>query len=1377
MRGLSRAAKLVTSAAASAILIFSTLAAGTATAAEHLRAHDSAGQAPVGSAPYQRACGLPAKPGYATCDALVRTDATARQGKLAANAIPLGYGPADLQSAYALPSKTAGQGATVALIDAYNDPTAAADLAVYRKQYGLPPCTAASGCFRKINEQGGATYPPGDEGWSEEISLDLDMVSAACPNCHILLVEANSPDITDLGAAEDEAVALGARYISNSYGTIGIDPEATQWDAQYYTHPGVVITASAGDEGYGDGFPAGSPHVVAVGGTSLTRDPSAARGWTESVWKGTGSGCTTFPKPSWQHDSGCTGRTENDVAAVADPNTGVAVYDSYGRQGWAVFGGTSASSPLIASVYALAGQPVGGTNPASYLYAHPSALNDVTTGSNSSVGCTPAYLCTAGPGYDGPTGLGTPEGTAAFTGGPHGTVTGTVRTASGTPVAGAQVQIGGASGETGSSGRYTITAPDGSYTPQATLYGYHTATGSTVTVTSGGTLTRNFTLTRLAQATVSGTVTDASGHGWGLYAQITVPGTPVVGYTNPLTGKYSLRLPVGSYTLQVSAQTPGYEPGTTTVHVTGTAASANVGLQVDPLACSAPGYHPIYRGYSQNFDSGKIPSGWTVQDVQAPPTSWQFNNPNHLPNLTGGSGGFAVEEGITYPQDTSTGGILYTPVINMSKDKAPVLQFNQDLVLNGGTAINFVQIQMSVDGGQWQPIYLDYANEPGPVTQLIPIPRATGQPEVQFQLEGNMTDSSWEIDNFFAGDKGCGPAAGGLVEGQVRDANTDAPVNGATVSGAGHQVTTAPAPGDPAVGGGLYALFQPAGTTKLTVSNPGYTTRTQAVSVTAGKVTPQNLTLDAGRLSVTPGPVKLTAPLGGTGTARVKITNTGTAPVNMRLSAQDGTVTVMGEGAPLRRIPGHYTPALNGSPAKHAPAATATLPGTWASTASYPEYVSDNAAATDPVTGDVYSVGGVVDGSSTANAFVYSPAIHAWKQLPDMSFAREDPVAAFMDGKLYVTEGIDGDNADQTHRQLEIYDPHTGHWSPGAPAPYGYYGSAVGSLDGKMYVVGGCWYNARFVAYCDSTHVQVYDSLTNTWTLVAKYPVGAGFLGCGAIAGKLYCAGGYVHALQTGTSAVYAYNPATNAWSAAASMPSDEWGGAVAAADGQLLVSGGIARFDQELTNQGFAYNPATNTWSPLPNAPDAVYRGGSACGFYVIGGEDPNGTVAATSVLPGYNECDGDSGVPWLSLSQQRATLAPGQSVTVTLTARADLAQPGQYSATLSVDSGTPYPHPQVPVDLTAAAPKNWGAVAGTVDGTACDGTKAPVDDATVQAGNWTLTTGADGTYAAWFPVKDSPVTVIASADNWLAVSAAAKLTAGHTTTVNFNLHRSSCD
>lgn len=359
----------------------------------------------------RRLCDQPTKPHTMACQALQRTDIAPR---LAPGILPSGFGPSDIQGAYNLPA-SGGAGQTVAIIDANDDPNAESDLATYRSTYNLPACGSSDGCFTKVDQNGGTSYPQGDAGWAGEISLDVDMVSATCPSCHILLVEANTANTDDLGAAVNQAVKMGAKYISNSYGGAEDSTEADT-DTKYFDHPGVAITASTGDSGYGMSYPAASPKVIAVGGTSLSQGGGGGRSWSETAWSGAGSGCSANEaKPSWQTDSGCSKRTDADVSAVADPATGVATYNTYQSSGWGVIGGTSASAPIIASVYALAGTPGAKDYPASYLYAHASALNDVTSGSNGS--CDQQYLCNAGPGYDGPTGLGTPNGVSAFVAG------------------------------------------------------------------------------------------------------------------------------------------------------------------------------------------------------------------------------------------------------------------------------------------------------------------------------------------------------------------------------------------------------------------------------------------------------------------------------------------------------------------------------------------------------------------------------------------------------------------------------------------------------------------------------------------------------------------------------------------------------------------------------------------------------------------------------------------------------------------------------------------------------------------------------------------------------------------------------------------------
>jgi subtilase family serine protease len=428
------------------------------------------------------------RPGDASCFALALVPAQAGADGVSAYQLAAGAGakgpaggltPADLASAYGFSTAVGGTGQTVAIVDAFDDPKIEKDLGTFDSEYGLPACTAANGCFEKVNETGSATpLPPKDKvGWSVEMSLDVETVHSVCPNCKILVVEADSESLADLADSVDEAVALGATEVSNSYGA----PETEMGEAEQaaYDHPGVAITASAGDSGYLDwdyiaeGFeapgvpdaPASLPTVVAIGGTSLKLKANGTRK-SETVWndsgapdgKGfkqfsaTGGGCSTlFAAPSWQQiapgwsSTGCGGdRLDNDVAAVADPYTGFDIYDSYVYEheftpGWLTIGGTSLSSPLVAGLYGLAGGGHGVSYPAATLYAHlgqASALYDVTTGGNGycdgeqpgpcgepaineelgDVDCQGTSSCDAVSGFDGPSGVGAPNGLGAFDG-------------------------------------------------------------------------------------------------------------------------------------------------------------------------------------------------------------------------------------------------------------------------------------------------------------------------------------------------------------------------------------------------------------------------------------------------------------------------------------------------------------------------------------------------------------------------------------------------------------------------------------------------------------------------------------------------------------------------------------------------------------------------------------------------------------------------------------------------------------------------------------------------------------------------------------------------------------------------------------------------
>jgi subtilase family serine protease len=347
----------------------------------------------------------------------------------AVTSLPAGYGPDQFHGGYALGTE-APQPQTIAIVDAFNDPTIRADLTTYDTTYGiaeLPTCTATvtAACFLQVNQRGEASpLPAAEPGWDLEISLDVETAHELCQNCKIDLVEARTSSLLNLDTAEQEAVKLGATEISNSWGTKR-EPLREPLDNADFNHPNIAVVAATGDEGYRRfGFPASSPDVIAAGGTTLNlTNIGGGYSWaSEESWSGSGSGCSRyFTAQSWQPlasgwPSTLCGakRAVADVSADANPETGAAVYDSTGYEGefgWFQVGGTSLSSPIIASVYALAGNAASVEYPASLPYATVAGLHDITAGPATGK-CLLA--CRPRKGYDTPTGLGSPMGTAAF---------------------------------------------------------------------------------------------------------------------------------------------------------------------------------------------------------------------------------------------------------------------------------------------------------------------------------------------------------------------------------------------------------------------------------------------------------------------------------------------------------------------------------------------------------------------------------------------------------------------------------------------------------------------------------------------------------------------------------------------------------------------------------------------------------------------------------------------------------------------------------------------------------------------------------------------------------------------------------------------------
>jgi len=1272
--------------------------------------------APETSGALSQVCSAPKAKGVASCLA-IRVD-KARSGfgvRLGTTAAPSGFGPSQLLSAYDLPGD-GGEGATIAIVDAYDDPDAAADLAVYREQFGLP--ALASGQFRKVNQEGfPGDYPAGDPSWATEISLDLDMISALAPKADIILVEADSATEVNLGTAVNEAVALGASYVSNSYG--GTDSAVgPQLNADYFDHPGVAIVASAGDGGYGVEFPAASPDVTAVGGTTLSQAPGTTRGWTETAWSDTGSGCSAYePKPSFQQDTGCAKRTVADVSADANPYSGVAVYDSYSDgdaaygQGWGQYGGTSVAAPVITATYALAGPIATGSYPNADPYKHTADLNDVTSGSNGT--CSPSYLCTAGPGYDGPTGLGTPAGTAAFADTSYGVLTGKVTSTAGQPVAGAQLRITGsasATTTTGADGTYQTRLPAGDYQISVTSYGYAAGTSDGVTIAVGATTVRSVKLRAEPRITLSGAVTDSSGHGWPVHSLVVLDyGTGTLEtYTSPVTGRYSLRVPgESSYQVQVTPQISGYS--TTDVSVTLGAANTtrNLGVSADLLASegSAPGYDQNTSGTAQTFAAGTLPSGWTLATAAGSP--WSFLSAA----LLGTSSGEAYVADFT---ETPTDASLYTPVASVPAGQSPVVSFTTEELLG------LAQVDITTDGGKtWQTEWSSGDIYDGQVEFTLPSAGEARSVQLRFRYQAydaaSSTGALWDVGDVLLGTAWLTLQPGGLVEGNVTDANTGEGLDGVSVDVAGQPesaTTSAAMAGLGADSDGFYYLFSAAGRHTITGTLLNYGEGRAAVDVAADGIAVGEVVMPAGQVA-TSGNISATVSPGGTATGALTLANTGNKEATVVIDqfpgsgAEDAAAlsqAVSRETEPTARAqtiavkPGTGESLVQRLVAARHSAATAATAATAAGLAAGAATATTSAPAwsalTDLPTATYEGVAGSYDGTvyeglgandllATSNLlYSYDRATGAWNTEASAPVAVGEAGYAIIGDNLYVTGGIGGSLATGLTlvTTTQVYDFATDTWSQVAADPYTIAGTDV-ALDGELYQIGGV--SAATLSL--SNIVSVYDPSTNTWSEVTSYPADIDDQACGAIAGTLYCAGGD-DVSSAPVSDAYAYTPGDTNWQQISALPISLAGAAFSVADGELLVSGGETATSSEMTTAGYKYDPAMNWWVPLPPAATATFGAAGALGFYALGGLTQGGVIGDAAVLTGYDQVDAVS-LPWLSLSQDTISIQPGRKVTIEIgldAAEAGLSGSGTVTAALGFETDTPYEVTPVAVSLT---------------------------------------------------------------------------------------------
>lgn len=1283
------------------VLAFSTAAATTAVAAG-IPTAATAGPPSHGSYSVPAGCNAGQTPAdaatpLARCYAVGRADTAGALLQQQDEPLPTSLGPTDIKAAYKLPD--GGDGRIVAIVDAFGYENAESDLAVFRAHYGLPPCTTANGCFTKVDQRGGTDYPRQDPDWSIETALDLDAVSSACPGCHILLVQADDNSSPNLGQAVDTAAALGAVAISNSYGIDGELPFESYYD-HYYDHPGVAVTVSSGDLGNVQSYPATSPNVIAVGGTTLTRDKSSPRGWRETAWADGGSGCSRYePRPEHQQgiDTGCPdSRATADVAADADSETGLAVYNTLGQDGWAQWGGTSLSSPLVAAMYALAGTPVPGSNPATYLYRKNLAMNDVTEGSDGTCG---DVRCTAGPGWDGPTGVGTPNGVSALTLGAHGQVNGSVRTNKQT-LGGATIAFTDAGGYTTRTvaddrGRYSLAVAAGTYRVVASKFGYADAIVDQVTVAAGSAATRNFTLSALASRTVTGTVTDGSGQGWPVYAKISIDGYPNgVVHTDPFTGRYSVDLPVGTtYQLQVEAvDMPGYAPAKSIVAVGNgkRPLMRDVALSVDGSACTAAGYAYSYRGAGTGFEDWADPQdGWQVTDDAGTGKTWTFGDPGAKGNLTGGSGQFAIVDNWVSPAGTNDTSLV-GPVVDLSGQSKPVVGFDTYYYDYGFGRQDGV-VDLSLDGGStWETVW----SAPDAFVQghvEVPVPQAANKDgvRVRFRFSGEA-DNYWELDNVYVGTRACDPVPGGLVAGFVRDHNTGAALTGVRVAGGTPAVSQATTD-DAQLSDGYYWLFSRAGRVPLTASGRHYATGTATATVAEHQVDRLDWSLKAGRVTVTPHELSVSTGRQPVGSRTVTFTNHGTEPTDVTIVEQDRGFTPTGgrhrstsPGAPMQRkkvdaSPLSFARQHHGGPSK-LPARDVSENPAWSDLPDYPTPIMDNVVAAND--GIVYSVSGATDNGLTGAGYAYDAAARSWRRIADLPEPRENAVGGFVGGKLYVAGGwnVQGDLTSTTY----VYDPATNRWSRGADLPAPSSAAAGAVAGGNLYVVAGC----ETVACAETASTYRYDSGRNAWTRVAAYPEHVVMLGCTGSGDGLICAGGLVPSddpwHEFPVASAYQYVAGADTWTRIADMPYPVWGMAYSGSGGKLQLVGGIT--SGAITNQAIEFDPASGGWSALPNATYTMFRGGAACGLSRIGGSI--GSFTATpfaEYLPGQDACVSGSDVGWLSTDRTQFVVPPGRSVTVRV--RFDPAATstsGAYAARLAFVTDTPYDVAPIAVTLT---------------------------------------------------------------------------------------------
>ncbi|MCI0518989.1 MAG: carboxypeptidase regulatory-like domain-containing protein [Chloroflexi bacterium] len=840
-------------------------------------------------------------------------------------------------------------------------------------------------------------------------------------------------------------------------------------------------------------------------------------------------------------------------------------------------------------------------------------------------------------------------------------------------------------------------------------------------------------------------------------------------YWGPVSGNIDLAWARQSILLNASYAVSGFR---VRFHLDTDGSVTYPGFYVDDVGVQAVPANPAL--YAQDFEANN--GGFTASGV----TSWEWGTPVKGPGAaysgvnvwaTGLAGGYGANED----------GYVTSPDIDLSAAAGNSTLLSWQQFFQSEPGYDYGAIEISNDGGATWSLLWDLTGvwdyQWNPYSWMLDPSYAVSNFRIRFKLTSDATvnypgfyidDLRIEIPPAGPPTPACNALPGGMAVGHVYDANTAGPLNDALVeNGSGGATATFATPDDPLQDDGLYTLFAPAGLATLTASLNNYASDARLVSVPLSATVEQNFSLPAGWLQAAPSPVEVTLGMSATATAFFTITNNGGLPASFELVEADAGMAPLLPGAPVYRLSGSFTPYRLGSvkaPAgtdKHIP--RPDVPP-WTDISDYPSAIMDNAA--DLLDGLVYSVGGFDGFGNINSAARYDPAANAWSWLAGMSNVREKPAAAFVDGLLYVTGGWS--NTGDPVSALEIYDPTADAWSSGAPAPTGYAAATGVSLDGYFYVIGGCG-----AFFCGSADVFRYDPAVDSWTTLAPYPEPTSWLGCGALDGLIYCAGGVSDAGESQNT--FVYDPGADAWTQLANLPQTQWGMGYAAANGKLYISGGVTDNFATITNETFAYDPASDTWATDANSNNLVYRGGSACGFYKIGGSIGGfNPIAASEVYPGLDECGLPPDVPWLSTSPITGTLSAGASQVIQVdfdTRLPEINQPGTYLAEIKVKENTPYVPQEIPVNMTVTPPADWGRLTGVVTGLGyCDAAGSWLNGADVLVNGVSLTSSAaDGSYAYWLAEGEYLLGV--AAEGFTPETIPVTVTAGVETITDFEL------